>query len=142
MLEPALQADIKVGDADAGLMVDTVLLPPPDTAPTSLSPIHITALSSLPSPEVMQARLTAYRKNNARLEQKAHSLRSRSTDLEAKLKKVVGLCTGVGEQKVDGIVAELRNAVEAERGEDVEVGRIREFLRRVEESGELGVKVS
>jgi regulatory protein SWI6 len=37
-----------------------------------------------------------------------------------------------GGGRVDEMVAGLVAAVESERGEDVEVGRVREFLRRVE----------
>ena len=45
---------------------------------------------------------------------------------------MVSLCTGVEENKVDEMVDGLSIAVESERGEDVEVARVREFLRRVE----------
>ena len=45
---------------------------------------------------------------------------------------MVSLCTGVEESKVDEMVDGLSIAVESEGGEDVEVARVREFLRRVE----------
>ena len=76
--------------------------------------------------------MTAYKTNNAGLREQAAQLKSRSVELEKKLRRVVALCTGVAEEKVDAMVGGLVVAVESERGEDVEVGRVREFLRRVE----------
>ena len=89
-------------------------------------------LSSLPPTDVLLARVTAYKKNNAKLQAQAKSLKSRSSELESQLRKIVALCTGVCEESVDEMIGGLLAAVESERGEDVEVGRVREFLRRVE----------
>lgn len=91
-------------------------------------------LKTLPPPQLLAARLSAYRHTNARLEQHVRELQSRSCDLERKLKRVVGLCTGVGDdgEKVEAMLEGLQTAVESERDEDIEVGRVREFLRRVE----------
>ena len=52
--------------------------------------------------------------------------------METKLKRVVGLCTGVEEKKVEEMLTGISAAVESEREEDLEVGRVREFLRAVE----------
>ncbi len=100
--------------------------------PGDLTPQQFSYVSSLPPTKVLQARVSAYRRNNARLEAQAKDLASRSIELEEQLRKVVALCTGVEESRVDEMVAGLVAAVESERGEDVEVGRVREFLRRVE----------
>ena len=43
----------------------------------------------------------------------------------------MSLCRGVEEGRVDECVEGLVVAVESEKGEDVEVGRLREFLRKV-----------
>lgn len=48
----------------------------------------------------------------------------------------MALSTGVEEERVDGMVDGLMAAVASEGGEDVEVGRVREFLRRVESGGD------
>ena len=53
-------------------------------------------------------------------------------ELEKKLRRVVALCTGVEEEKLDIMIGGLITAVESEKGEDVEVSRVREFLRKVE----------
>lgn len=129
----SLQSDVKVGEADLGLLIDTAALPVRNTSASSMSSNHINTLSALPLPQVLAARLKAYGNTNARLESHAKELQSRSSELEGKMKRVVGLCTGVkDESKVEGMLEGLQAAVESERDEDIEVGRVREFLRRVE----------
>ena len=76
--------------------------------------------------------MRAYRVNNLGLVEFANQLRGRSIELEKKLRRVVALCTGTEEERIDGMVGSLVLAVESEGGEDVEVGRVREFLRKVE----------
>ena len=49
------------------------------------------------------------------------------------MRRAVALCTRMEEEEVDKMVGGLVVAVESERGEEVDVGRVREFLRRVEE---------
>lgn len=90
----------------------------------------------MPSQKALQARLTAYRGSNNNLRQQAEELRSRSIDLERLYRKVVSLCTGVSEDKVEESLPALLAAVESEKGGigHNEVGRVREFLRRVDTS--------
>ncbi len=126
------RADVKIGEADAGLEIDSSLANIDPMNPGDLTPQQFSYVSSLPPAKVLEARVSAYRRNNARLEAQAKDLASRSIELEEQLRKVVALCTGVEESRVDEMVAGLVAAVESERGEDVEVGRVREFLRRVE----------
>ena len=132
-VEAALKSDIAVGEADAGLLVDASLLP---TSTQNMTPQQAEYLASLPPPAVLAARLKAYQRTNARLEAQAKNLQSKSSGLETQMKRVVGLCTGVEEGKVDEMLEGLKAAVESERGEEVEVGRVREFLRKVEEGGD------
>lgn len=126
-LEPRL--DVKIGEADAGLEIETALLP---ERMEDLLPEHVAYLTSLPPARILRARAAAYEHNNSALREQVKGLRGRSSELEAKLRRVVAICTGVGEGAVDAMVGGLVVAVESERGEDVEVGRVREFLRRVE----------
>jgi len=132
---PELKEDVKVGEADAGLQIDTKLFPP-GTDPNNLTPQQLAALAAMPSTVVLQARTEAYKVTNKRLEQQATQLKSQSFELEAQMKRVISLCTGVEEGKVDAMLESLKAAVESERGGEVDVGRLREFLRRVERSGE------
>ncbi len=130
----AIRPNIKVCEADAGLEVDpSILIGAHDG---SRLPHQREYLATLPPTPVLRARATAYRKNNARLETQAKNLQSQSSELEAQLRKVVSLCTGIDEGAVDEMVDSLNAAVQSEGGEDVEVGRVREFLRRVEGVGE------
>lgn len=126
------RSDIKLGEADAGLEVNASLLPALEAGePLNITPAQREYLDSLPPCQVLLARLTAYGKNNAALELQAKNLQSRSSELESQLRRVVAICTGVSVEKVDGMVEGLVAAIESERGEDVEVGRVREFLRKV-----------
>lgn len=126
---------IKVGEADAGLEIDTTTLIFAQDG-SRPSPSHQREyLATLPPTPVLRARATAYRRNNARLEAQAKNLQSQSSELEAQLRKVVSLCTGIEEATVDEMVDSLNAAVQSEGGEDVEVGRVRDFLRRVEGVG-------
>ncbi|KAK4691162.1 regulatory protein SWI6, partial [Lecanoromycetidae sp. Uapishka_2] len=131
-----VRPNIKVGEADAGLEIDSTSLV---FAHDGTQPPHSHQreyLATLPPTPVLRARATAYRRNNARLETQAKDLQSKSSELEAQLRKVVSLCTGIAETTVDEMVDSLNAAVQSEGGEDVEVGRVREFLRRVEGVGE------
>lgn len=131
-----LRTKIKIGEADAGLEADASKLFTPDVEqPFTITFAQREYLSSLPTTEVLLARAAAYERNNTKLQAQAKSLQNRSSELEAKLRRVVTLCTGVPDEKVDSMMGGLVLAIESENGEDVEVGRVREFLRRVEGKG-------
>ena len=135
-----LRMDVKVGDADAGLEVDIASLPQMSASePLQILPHQHTYLSSLERVELLRARVTAYQTHNASLEAYTTQMKSRSVELERKLRRVVALCTNVEESKLDTMMEGLIDAVEGERGQDLEVGRVREFLRKVE--GVEGVQV-
>jgi regulatory protein SWI6 len=131
----ALKEDVKIGEADAGLQIDASLFNS-STDPENLTPQQIAALAAMPSTAVLQARKEAYQVTNMRLEQQKTQLKSQSFELEAQMRRIVSLCTGVEEGKVDEMLEGLQAAVESERGGEVDVGRVREFLRRVERGGE------
>lgn len=90
--------------------------------------------SNVPAPHTIRAHLRAYAANNASMRQRAEELKARSSELEGMYRKVVSLCTGVAEEKVEESLPALMAAVESERGGlgEQEVGRVREFLRRVD----------
>ncbi|KAI5357984.1 Putative transcription regulator HTH, APSES-type DNA-binding domain-containing protein [Septoria linicola] len=95
--------------------------------------------SSLPAPHLIKARLNAYNKSNSKLQAHADQLRARSTELEGLYRKVVALCTGVPEEKLDEALPALVAAVESERGGlgESDVGRVREFLRKTDGAREV-----
>ncbi|EME46972.1 hypothetical protein DOTSEDRAFT_69080 [Dothistroma septosporum NZE10] len=92
--------------------------------------------TDLPSRKALRIRLRAYHASNNNLRQQAEELRSRSIELERMYRKVVSLCTGVAEDKIEESLPALVAAVESEKGGlgQQEVGRVREFLRRVDTS--------
>lgn len=95
--------------------------------------------SSLPAPHLIKARLNAYHKSNSKLQAHAEQLRAKSTELEGLYRKVVALCTGVPEEKLDEALPALVAAVESERGGlgESDVGRVREFLRKTDSAREV-----
>ena len=55
--------------------------------------------------------------------------------MERKLRRVVVLSTGIEEAKVVEKVDRLAAAIQSEEGEEMDMGRVREFLRRLGEEG-------
>ena len=94
-------------------------------------------LTQTPSSAELRSIAKAYEANNAQLSARSTQLRSRSTQLEYLYRKVVSLCTGVAEEKVEDSLGALLAAVESERGAlgREEAGRVREFLIKVEGVG-------
>lgn len=106
----------------------TTVLPPsiPSTLPDSPS--------ALPSVKELSAWLSAYRTNAYSLNQTIGNLQLRSTELEEKYRRVVAICTDVEPEQVDALLESLVQAVESDP-RDVDTGRVRSFLRKVEEGG-------
>ena len=133
--DPQMQIrnDVKIGDADAGLEVDMSRLPEdvPGQEP-EYTPAQLEYLASLPPTEVILARVRAYNQNNERLKAELKGLQGQSSVLEGQLKRLVSICINVPEDKVDDIIENLVAAVESEREDELDVGRVREFLRKVE----------
>ncbi|KAK7708389.1 transcriptional regulator swi6 [Botryosphaeria dothidea] len=131
---------IKAGDADAASPVKLHLGQLRDISPDSANHLDLSALSpsqnssllALPSASKLRSALSAYDGNNAELRARAASLRERNGELEGQYRKVVSLCTGVPEDQVELLLGSLVKAVESETGDGVEVGRVREFLRKVD----------
>ncbi|KAK9473092.1 uncharacterized protein V1510DRAFT_119386 [Dipodascopsis tothii] len=102
--------------------------------PKSPTPIPIKKYSVKgPAPDipVLKARIAAYKINNTRLNGFAQGLRGRSSDLEEKFRKVVALCTGVHENRIDSLLEGLVQAVQSDPAE-VDIARVAGFLRNVE----------
>ena len=129
-----------VGDADSGLTVETASMRP-RSASSASSPVGRTTdqesyLKSLPPSHVLGARVRAYKAHNSSLEARKNDLKTKSSVLEKKLRRVVALSTGIEEEKIDETAGRLAAAIQSEEGEEMDMGRLREFLRRLEEGGE------
>lgn len=96
------------------------------------NPNHVQFLNTLPPASVLKARLNAYIANNQGLEDNVKTLKAKSSALEAKYRKIISHCTDIEESKVDSQLEGLFRALDSEPA-DVELGRINEFLRRVED---------
>ncbi|KAK5174910.1 transcriptional regulator swi6 [Saxophila tyrrhenica] len=104
----------------------------PNATPTSSQRDILT--STLPSSRTLQSHLNAYTSHANSLQQQSDELKARSSAMQGLYRKVVSLCTGVEEDRVEESLPALVLAVESERGGlgVREVGRVREFLRRVD----------
>jgi regulatory protein SWI6 len=131
--------EMKLGYADKGLAIPAGAIPA--NILSNINPNHHQAqvldqaqrqlLSSLPPAHILLARVNAYKANNEALSESVRALQSKSSDLAAKYRKIISLCTHVDENKVDSVLDSLLRAVESEQ-DDVELSRVREFLHRVE----------
>ena len=73
-----------------------------------------TVLNQLQPAPILKARINAYREINARLEKELQTLVDYS-ELTAKFKKVVSICTNVGINEVDEFLDGLLEAVEGQQ---------------------------
>lgn len=115
----------------------TLLSSSPDPISSPTPSQRSLSQTALPSPQILQTQLNAFIQHSHSLQKQADELQSRSLSVEAMYRKVVALCTGVEEEKVEESLPSLVAAVESERsGTGIgEVGRVREFLRRVDGVG-------
>lgn len=131
--------DVQLGEADAGLEINTDLLPlsihTQQQPLTALSPQQREYVANLPTAPVLRARTVGYQQNNERLDAQARDLRCQSSELEGTLRQIISLCTGMEEGRIEKMMVGLNKAIEAETGDDVEVGRVRNFLRKIEGEG-------
>ncbi|EMR10838.1 hypothetical protein PNEG_00984 [Pneumocystis murina B123] len=109
-------------DPDAPFAVDISFLDVNDQD----SPLYI----SIP---ILRARISAYQKNAKALSSLATSLRGRSSELEDKCRRVVSLCIGVEESKVDSLLEGLLQAVESDDHQAVDMVRLSGFLKLINE---------
>ena len=117
------EVELRLGDADKPFAIL-----PASISPDAVHDPRVTA--SLPSVSVLRAKLNAYMVNNESLESEVRGLKRKSGDLEAKYRRIISLCTHVEDTKIDSVLGNLFRAVESEG--DLELGRVREFLQKVE----------
>ena len=104
----------------------------PDGRPSPAQQRYLTG--NVPNVQTLRARLSAYRAGNINLQQEADQLRAKSMETEVLYRQVVSHCTGVAPEEVDQKLPALIAAVESENGNlgEQQVGRVREFLRKVD----------
>ncbi|KAF2849615.1 apses transcription factor-like protein [Plenodomus tracheiphilus IPT5] len=89
-------------------------------------------VQQLPPAHVLRQRLDTYTHTNGSLLNRSRILKEKDGQLEQMYRKVVSLCTKVEENRIEECLEGLVAALDSEEGEGVEVGRVREFLRKVE----------
>jgi regulatory protein SWI6 len=100
--------------------------------PSTLSNQQISPLLSQISTTFLHHRLDTYTHANTALLTRSRKLKEKDGQLEQMYRKVVSLCTKVEESRIEECLESLVAALDSEEGEGVEVGRVREFLRKVE----------
>jgi hypothetical protein len=100
--------------------------------PSSFNNQPVSSLIAQISTTFLQHRLDTYTQSNAALLNRSRKLKEKDGQLEQMYRKVVSLCTKVEENRVEECLESLVAALDSEEGEGVEVGRVREFLRKVE----------
>ncbi|ORY86281.1 hypothetical protein BCR37DRAFT_376840 [Protomyces lactucae-debilis] len=82
----------------------------------------------------MQRHVRAYQQNNAALDALGRDSLSRSSELEAKCRRVIALCTNVSVEDVDALLGKLLMAVQSDGPtSEVDLNRLAGFLKTVNE---------
>ncbi|KAF3942247.1 Ankycorbin [Dactylella cylindrospora] len=90
-------------------------------------------LKTLPPAAILKARAAGYENNEKMLDDLAATLRGRSLEDEANIKKVVALCAGVEENEIDNVLEGLLQSVESDPM-DVDTVRLSSLLKKVQET--------
>lgn len=138
-----VQENIQIGEADKGLdldgkvgRIDQLFPGGVNDLNMSMNQEQITLLTSLERAEVLTGRVQAYQTHNALLENEARGLKGRSSELEERYRKIISLCTGTPEDKLDDLLDGLVQAVISEQKDmasSVDLSRVRDFLRMVQQ---------
>lgn len=137
-----VQDNIVVGEADKGLDLDGRIAKIGQLFPAGVSDLdstlsqeQVTLLTSLERAEVLTGRVQAYQTHNALLENEAKGLRGKSKELEERYRKIISLCTGTPDERVDELLDQLVQAIVSEQKDTTtggDLNRVRDFLRLVQ----------
>ena len=132
--------DVQIGDADKGLDLNGTL-PAVESFQTDevdlngpFTPEQQTFLSSLERAEVLAGRVKAYQKHNQDLEAKSQQLKKTGIELEERYRKMIVACLHINPDEIDEKLPALLMALHSEQKEQLDMGRIRDFLRMLEGS--------
>ena len=84
----------------------------------------------LPPSVLLNARIKAYRRNDDHLNSVLEDIRQKQKDLESKFRRVLCLCLKIDEDKVDGMLDGLLQAISSEDPQDVDTDEMQEFLKK------------
>lgn len=131
--------EMRLGDADKALAIPGGAIPanvlsninPSPHQPQVLDQAQRQLLASLPPTHTLRARVNAYTANNESLAENVRSLQVKSSELAAKYRKIISVCTSIPEDQVDEHLNNLVRSMDSEPA-DLDLGRVREFLQRVD----------
>jgi regulatory protein SWI6 len=139
-----VQENVRIGEADKGLDLDGQISRVDELFPAGVNDLgstltqeQIQLLTSLERAEVLTGRVQAYQTHNALLDNEARGLKGRSSELEEKYRKIISLCTGTPEERVDDLLDGLVQAVISEQKDmasSMDLSRVRDFLHLVQHS--------
>lgn len=139
-----VQDNVRIGEADKGLDLDGKIDRVDELFPAGVNDLgstltqeQIQLLTSLERAEVLTGRVQAYQTHNALLDNEARGLKGRSSELEEKYRKIISLCTGTPEERVDDLLDGLVQAVISEQKDmasSMDLSRVRDFLHLVQHS--------
>lgn len=84
----------------------------------------------LPPSVLLKARINAYKINDEHLSATLGGIRQKQKDLESKFRRVLCLCLKIDEDKVDGMLDGLLQAISSEDPQDVDTDEMHDFLKR------------
>lgn len=85
---------------------------------------------SLPSEVLLKARIRAYKRNEEQLEEVLQTIEKRRKTLENKFRRVLSLCLKIEEDKIDGMLDGLLQAITNEDPEDIDIDEMQNFLKK------------
>lgn len=84
----------------------------------------------IPPAILLRARICAYERNEENLNKTLNEVHERQADLEGRFRRVLSLCLKVDEDKVDGMLDGLLQAISTEDPEDVDTDEMQDFLKK------------
>ncbi|CAB4253313.1 similar to Saccharomyces cerevisiae YLR182W SWI6 Transcription cofactor, forms complexes with Swi4p and Mbp1p to regulate transcription at the G1/S transition [Maudiozyma barnettii] len=84
----------------------------------------------LPPTVLLNARIRAYKRNDKHLDDTLNAIKDKQSKLEAKFRRVLSLCLKIDEDKVDGMLDGLLQAISSEDPQDIDTDEMQDFLKK------------
>ena len=84
----------------------------------------------LPPVVLLNARINAYKRNDQHLENTLNAIKEKQSKLELKFRRVLSLCLKIEEDKVDGMLDGLLQAISSEDPQDIDTDEMQDFLKK------------
>lgn len=84
----------------------------------------------LPPVVLLNARINAYKRNDLHLENNLNAIKEKQSKLELKFRRVLSLCLKIEEDKVDGMLDGLLQAISSEDPQDIDTDEMQDFLKK------------